>query len=167
MPRMPSWRSGGAATMRSIDIVSGWRARGRTIWQPATRFTLTRHDGRGPHIGLVAASDDESPQSFPCRRNVNPDGSSPNLPVEARCEGRRLDPPVPGRLPLSDRERGGDFYGQARLRLTFRTRNRRQLQDGRVLSLAQGGKQHDPPVGKFERVMVNVRPVLVDPTEPR
>ena len=41
----------------------------------------------------------------------------------------------------------------------------RQLQHGRVLSFAQMRQQHDFPVRKLKRIMMNVRLVLVDLSE--
>ena len=41
----------------------------------------------------------------------------------------------------------------------------RQLQHGRVLTFAQMRQQHDLPVRKLKRIMMNVRLVLVDLSE--
>ena len=42
----------------------------------------------------------------------------------------------------------------------------RQLQHGRTLAFMESGKQHDVAVWKFERIMMHVLSIFVDPLEP-
>src|ERR1043166_1415457 len=89
------------------------------------------------------------------RRGVT---NKPSLP-SARGRGRRFKQ-TPGVLAASDRERGGNFLAPMLYRLAFRTRDRGQLQHGRILPFAQRGEQHDAPVRELEGVVMDVRLVL-------